>query len=368
MKTIDTGLIYRNPKPHVYSRHAYFPSLVNLGGGELLCSFIIGQAFESADCRIFLARSRDHGATWTLQGRMLPETAVDPFSESCRIMRARDGSLVANVWRFDRRRTDVGLANPETLGFVETDISLYRSPDRGRTWHGPEPVAPPLLGPAFELCSPITELHDGAWLMPTSTWKAWNGDNPTGMKAVAFISHNRGKTWPQYTDVMDGARQGIIYWEHKIIPLQSSRLLAVAWAYHEAACSDSPNAYALSTDGGKNFGPPQETDLNGQTAAIHRLNHNRILCVYRRIDQPGLWAAQVLINDAVWKTERQTALWGTPSLLTGECDQNRVRQFNVLRFGAPCIVDLDDGQILIAFWCVEDCVSNIRWFRLRTDT
>ncbi|NLB94869.1 MAG: hypothetical protein GX785_04095, partial [Armatimonadetes bacterium] len=65
MELKETGIVYRNPKPHVWSRQAYFPSVVNLGGGELLCSMVIGQAFESPDCRVYLARSRDEGRTWS---------------------------------------------------------------------------------------------------------------------------------------------------------------------------------------------------------------------------------------------------------------------------------------------------------------
>ncbi|MFH1740192.1 MAG: hypothetical protein ABIH23_14380, partial [bacterium] len=61
----------------------------------------------------------------------------------------------------------------------------------------------------------------------------------------------------------------------------------------------------------------------------------------------------------------QTPLWNAVSLLTSECDTNRVKQFNVLRFGAPCLIETDPAHVLVAFWCVENCVSNIRWLRLK---
>ena len=365
MELINTGLIYRNPKPHVRSRHAYFPSVVNLGEDELLCSFLMGEAFESADGRLFLARSQDGGATWRLEGRMLPERSSGPYSETCRIARLADGSLAANVFIFDRHRTDEGMANPATLGFVETELALFRSTDSGRTWLGPEPVNPPIVGPAFEACSPIVELHDGRWLFPTSTWKAWDGSNPTGMKAVALVSEDAGRTWPEYVDVLDGVDEGIIYFESKVVELRPGFLVSVGWAFREAACADLPNAYSISTDGGRSFGPARTTGLNGQTAAIHRLDDNRLLCVYRRVDEPGLWAADVSIGDGTWRTEHQIALWDAAGLLIGECARNRVKEFNVLRFGAPCLVDLDAAHVLVAFWCVEDSVSNIRWLKLR---
>lgn len=364
MQVAGTGLIYRNPKPHVHSRHAYFPSPVNLGGGELLCSMVLGEAFESADCRLYLARSNDNGESWTLQGRMLPEAPEGRYSEACRIMRASDGTLAANVFRYDRHREEEGLANPDTLGFVETELSVWRSMDGGITWAGPDVIEPPLVGPEFELCSPMVELADGRWLLPTSTWRAWDGADPAGMKAVAFISHDRGATWPEYVDVLDGVSERVIYWESKVIELSPGRLVSVGWSYDEAAQADRTNACSVSTDGAHSFSPPMDTGLQGQTATIHRLDDDRLLCVYRRTDTPGLWAAEVSLADGTWRTLRQEPLWAAGSLLTGETDENRIRQFNVLRFGAPSIVDLDDGGVLIAFWAVEDCVASVRWVRL----
>ncbi len=366
MELKNTGIVYRNPKPHVWSRHAYFPSVVNLGGGELLCSFLMSEAFESADGRIFLARSLDHGATWQLQGRMRPEEA-GAYSEMCRLMRSRDGTLVANVFRWDRHREGEGLANPQTLGFVETTPMLARSRDGGRTWSDAETFHPPIVGPEFELCSPIVELSDGRWLLPTATWKAWDGHNPTGMKAVAFVSRDAGRTWPEYVNVLDGVERGIIHFESKVAEMRPGLLVSIGWAYHEADARDHPNVYSISSDGGRSFGPIRQTDLSGQTATILSLGGDRLLCVYRRTDQPGLWAADVSLKNGRWRTLRQTSLWGADSLLTAGCDNNRVRQFNVLRFGAPCMVRLDSGDIFIAFWCVEDCVSVIRWFTVRME-
>ena len=256
------------------------------------------------------------------------------------------------------------VCDPETLGFVETQISIYRSSDKGRTWTGLEPIEPPLVGPEFELCSPVTELQDGTWLLPTSTWKAWDGSNPTGMKAVAFVSRDSGKIWPEFVDVMDGTANGVIYWEHKIVELGPGCLLAVAWAYDEPNGRDLPNAYSISEDGGKSFCAPRDTGLHGQTPAIIPLDKGKLLCVYRRVDITGLWAAEVSIENGYWKTERQFALWGAPSILTGPRSENMVEQFNVLRFGAPSLARLDNGEVFVTFWCVEDCVSNIRWIRL----
>ena len=366
IESIATGLIYRNPKPYLRSLHAYFPSVVLLPNGDLLATMVLGSAFESVDCHVYVARSTDSGDTWALEGPMYEGALDRATSETYRITCMDDGEIVAFGVRCDRSDPEEGLTNPETLGFVPTELTLFRSTDDGHTWSGPEIVVPPLVGPEFEICCPIVPLRDGRWLAPTSTWRAWDGTCPNGMKAIALCSYDRGQTWPEYVDVMDGHTEHIIHWEQKIIVLEDDRLLSVAWAFNEAKGEDLPNRYALSEDGGRSFGPPRSTGLSGQTLTPVHLGGNRVLCVYRRTDRPGLWATVARVEGDRWINEAEAPIWGAPVSTVGNKDADTmVEAFHVLRFGAPCALILPDGEIFVAFWCVEDCVSNIRWFRLR---
>ena len=51
IEIVDTGLVYRNPKPSLCSRHAYFPTVVELLDGELLVGMDIG-SIRSNRCEI----------------------------------------------------------------------------------------------------------------------------------------------------------------------------------------------------------------------------------------------------------------------------------------------------------------------------
>jgi hypothetical protein len=31
----------------------------------------------------------------------------------------------------------------------------------------------------------------------------------------------------------------------------------------------------------------------------------------------------------------------------------------------PTLIRLPGDDVMVAFWCVEHCVSNIRWYRIR---
>lgn len=368
IKCIGTGLIYRNPKPHVRSVHAYFPSVALLANGELLCTLVLGEAFESADCHTYVAHSADNGESWHLLGPIYPGTTDRLTSDASRITALPDGEVVAFMVRADRTdHPDEGLTNPENLGFVPTDLLLLRSTDRGHTWTEPGPITPPLIGPGFELCSPITVLQDGRWILPTSTWHGWDGSCPNGFMMLALVSHDGGKTWPEYQQVMRDPEQRIMFWESKIVELADGRLLAGAWAYDRVAARDQPNQYAISHDGGQTWSAPRSTGLQGQTLTPFVLPDGRILCVYRRMDRPGLWANLSHLEGDNWVNDSSQALWGAgTSGLTG-ASENMVENFQVLRFGAPCITALPDGTLFVAFWGYEDCVSNVRWFKLRID-
>jgi BNR repeat-like domain len=360
-----TGLIYQNPKPHVRSVHAYFPSVAALGGGEMAATIVLGEAFESADCHTNVCRSTDNGETWALEGAIYPGTLDRLTSDSARLTALPDGSLVAFVVRSDRTDyPDEGLANADTLGFVPTELLLVRSQDGGRTWGEPTPFVAPLEGPSFELCCPITVLRDGRWVLPTSTWPDWDGRCPNGIKMIALVSHDAGKTWPAYWDVMQEPEGRVFFWESKIVELNDGRLLAVAWTYDDAVKKDRPNHFSVSSDGGQTWSAPASTGLIGQTLTPLVLPDGRVLCVYRRMDKTGLWANLSHFEGDTWVNDGDAPLWGAGADDLTATSDDMVHNFNVLRFGAPCMTRLEDGAVFVAFWCYEDCASVIRWIKL----
>jgi len=365
IEVVDSGLLCRNPRPHVRSVHAYFPSVVAMTNGEMLATVVLGEAFEATNLRTHVCRSVDRGETWRLEGPICAGAPNRLTSDSARLTALPDGQLVAFLVRHDRsEHPHEGLTDPATLGFVPTELTLMRSTDFGRTWSAPAPIRPPLEGPCFELCSPITVLRDGRWVLPTSTWPDWGGRCPNGVRMVALVSSDRGATWTQWWDVMNAPGRRVFFWESKIVELADGRLLAVAWVYDHAASKDRPNHYALSEDGGRTWSLPMSTGLHGQTMTPLASADGRLLCVYRRMDTPGLWAQLAHLEGNRWVNGAAAPLWGAQTdgltATTGDMAHN----FNVLRFGAPCLTPVPGGGILLAFWCYEECVSVIRWFKL----
>ena len=360
-----SGVIYRNPKPHVFSRHAYFPWVVSLDNGDLLASFVLAEAFEAIDSNTYTSRSSDMGLTWSEPISILNKSRNELRSNCSRLTALENGNIVTLMVRANREdHPEEGLANPENMGFVPTELLLIRSVDNGNSWTKPEVIIPPLIGPAFEACSPIVVLKDGRWLWPTSTWRGWDGYCPNGMKMVALVSYDKGKTWPEYLDVMDGTSENIIYWEGKIIELANGALLSVSWVFDEIKGADLQNHSTISYDKGNTWTLPAATGIYGQTIAITELADGSLCTVYRRMDNPGLWVNILRLENDIFIIEKEYCLWGGSRIDVNAKKNNMVHEFNELKFGAPCVTLLADNSVFIAFWCYENMVSNIKWFRL----
>lgn len=367
IRILDTGYIYRNPKPHLVSRHAYFPSLCALPDGSIVAGFDLGSAFEAIDVRSFTARSTDGGATWSAPVQVFePDTSQHAVSTSCRLAHVGGGRVVGLAALMDRSRRDEGLANPETEGFVRTEFALVSSTDGGRSFSAPAPVAPPVDWAAFEICSPVFPTRQpNRWLIPTAPWPDWSGHNPFGPKAVAFLSDDGGQSWSRCVDVMNRRAERIAFYEQKLATISDRRILALCWTMDLTTQRNLPNYFALSTDDGESFGPPTPTPLAGETCTPLALPDNHLLCVYRRVDdRKGLWAHLARIEGNAWRPLLDVPLWGVNVAARDTHQQSLLAQMSTLRFGCPTLVCPSAGEALVVFWGVEDGVSSIRWLRL----
>lgn len=364
IELVDTGIVYRNPKPFLCAKHTWHPSLALLANGELLCGFDIGQAVEALDYRTYLARSADGGKTWSEPQRLFEDSVQRPSTHSVRIGSLNDGTLIGIGGRYYRDDPEEGLTNRENIGFVPMDLITISSRDGGKSWTALKTISSPVVGPAFEVCHKVIELDDGRLLAPTATWKGWNGEAPNGMQAIALVSHDRGETWPEWMPIINQSPQGVVSWEQGLTQLHDGRLVCIVWCFDEKAGKSLPNRFAISRDG-KTFSAPRENGMQGETAKIMTLADGNVMCLYRRLDQPGLWASLVRIDGDDWRQLAEVCAWqGPKSGLLGEWKSSS-DELSALKFGFPSLVQLANGDVFAVFWCRENDVNNIRWVRLR---
>jgi hypothetical protein len=208
------------------------------------------------------------------------------------------------------------------------------------------------------------ELADGRWLAPLASWMGWHGDAAGGMKAAAFVSHDRGATWPEAIVEFDRWAEDVIHWEQSLLELPDGRLLAVAWSLDWKTGVVEPTPWAVAPDA-RSFTVRGETGFLGQTTKLALLPDGRIFAAYRRQDQPGLWATTARIDGDRW-TNLETAplcQGAASSGMTGAMGTGS--ELIALQFGYPSMAVEPDGGVLLAFWCLEDCITNIRWLRIR---
>ena len=108
----------------------------------------------------------------------------------------------------------------------------------------------------------------------------------------------------------------------------------------------------------------RETGLQGETAKVLFLREGRVLCVYRRVDQPGLWAQLAELEGDTWRNLDTVPVWqGGGNAMRGRGHASD--ELSSLRCGYPSLVEVSPGEVLVVFWCREDCLHVIRWSRLR---
>lgn len=353
---IPASVIFRNPRPHVRSIHAYFPSVVAFDENHLGASVVLGEAFEAPNLHVVYFESRDGGASWSRRSAITRPEADSSSSTVGRISLLADGTLIAMVTRHERQPFDSGLTGESSIGMVPMRIEQYRSADQGASWSGPEAVVPPVPDTAFEMCTGLTALADQSLLWPTSTWPLSGGTIAAKeFRTGAFRSSDGGKTWPEWIGTFPNDE--FIYWEAKIIVLPDQRLLSVAWVHDLAAGSDRENHFVIGSPDARKWSTPQSMGICGQTLSSLALPEGRILSVYRRMDEPGLWATISRLCGTTWTNEADHLLWRGNNQDLGR--EGIREQFAALKFGAPCVTRISEEKVLVVFWCVVDGVSQI---------
>ena len=361
-----TGLVFRGAEDVNHLRNAVFPSIAQLADGTLVSTMTVGREKNSADVRCYATMSVDGGGTWSAPAKIFePAAGRHPVSAGIRMSQARDGSLIGYVNLLDRSDPDAPTTNRRTGGTVPREHAIIRSSD-GRSWSDLGMFEFPLDWKCFGEPSPVIAVDESRWLLPSLTRLDWEGRCPLGLKSFALISDDQGKTWPRSVDVFDMWSAKVITWEQKHVQLSDGRLMAVTWAFDSANKTDRPNHYTFSSDRGDSFAtPPYESPLSGQTCTPLALEDNHILCVYRRLDEPGLWAHLARIEGTNWIPLSHECLWGRDRAALPEVADSSIQNQHNLQFGYPQLVQLLDGHIFAVFWAVEDGLSVIRWCRLQ---
>jgi sialidase-1 len=364
---IEGHVIYENPRPHVHSRHGYFPGITRLPSGELLCLFVLAEAFEAPNATTHITRSTDNGRTWTMQGPLYDKRSL-PFetSDSLKATLLRDGTLIAMGYRFHRHDLEKPIGIEETGGILPGDDVVSESSDEGRTWSEPR-IIPRSYPELLEISGPCIELPSGDLVAISAPYRMPDGSNPSGQVGILLRSSDRGRTWDDRTCFFRSAAGNLTPLESRLCRMDDGRLVAMVWAYDYATDHHHTNHVVVSEDDGHTWSAPIDTGHMGQASSLTALEGDLLLTIHshRAGENTGLYVRVVDFAGNRWNMCEEAAIWGPRARAQASADQSMVEMFTSLRFGQPSLTRIAAGEFLAAHWSIEEGQGKIRAHRLR---
>ncbi|MCL4850462.1 MAG: glycoside hydrolase [Bryobacteraceae bacterium] len=347
LRIVETGIINADD--------AAYPSLIRLDDGEILAAFTVGGGPQALGGTA-LARSCDGGRNWQTESMILSPSDSPPTTNSLRLSRTPQGTLIAYGFRKFSQNGDRSFGHR-----LRRDPVYTLSRDGGRVW-GPVQTIPTSAGDAWEVSNPMVVLSGNRWLAPAAS--LFHPDR-LGETALVFCSDDGGVSWPDSTIVFHDPEGVRGFFEQKIIETEPGRLLATAWTVRMGDYRDLDNHFSVSTDAGRTWSPARPTGIQGQTLTPIWLGGDRIAALYNcRYGRQGVRMCLVRYTAELWTVEWEEMLWDARASRSVKLSTSGLEELSTFAFGLPCAIRLDARHLLAAHWCVEDGVCLIRWTRL----
>ncbi len=348
---LDTGWIDR--------RDSAFPQAVQLPDGDILCSFSVGGG-PNATGGTDWARSTDGGATWRLEGTILPPTSDPPTTNFLKLSRSADGKTI-----FAYGSRDYPQSGDDKFGTRRNEPVICRSTDGGRTWTTPQVVPMPTNCP-LEISHGTLPLASGRLLAPAATLPA---QDRLGEQLLVAISDDAGQTWPRHAVVFEDPHGDLGYFEQKLAETAPDQVMAVCWTVTLGDVADRADSFALSSDGGATWEPAYSTGIQGQTMTPIPLGNDRLLVLYnRRYGDQGIMMILVTFTDQDWTIHAEDLLYDAQARRKRpQGRQSGTDELETFQFGFPTAIRLHDGTHLVTHWCYEAGTCGVRWTKLRVN-
>ncbi len=364
LEIIDQGIISCQP-----GRGAYCPSIKQLRDGSLIASQDVGSTLGSTDHSIEVLHSSDSGRTWENSGPIPGGTADDEwFYRIPDIEELPDGRLVMRATRFEVADSELFDGDDEAVLLGEA--LLYWSEDDGRSWSAPQ-IVPVDLPPEKYTWNGaggrLLQISQSRWMYAMETFKPRGSKDPLDQKAIAVFSNNQGKTWGELTVVADDPEGRLFWWDQMHTLLPDGRIYGMIWTHVRSTPDDLPVHWVMSSDEGRTWSQPEPTNIRAQVCSPIVLSDGRVAAIYNYRNEPqGIrialgkdWSTFDLENEVVVfdaQAEATTGKAKTDSFLD---------EHLAIGFGKPSGILLDDGTLMIYFWCTSDGITHTRWARLQ---
>lgn len=373
IRILDQGILYGSENPQKGDLSGHMPYFCQLRDGTILAANTIGKCFDAPDATTYILRSDDDGKTYQVS-----ETSPFDFSEAEKFFGApalgtmkiaTDGGehVIAIGYGFVRNHgEDVGPANVETGGLLDCPVFFAESFDGGKSF-GPCKLINSHWGYHTEASAPLSVLSNGDYVTPIAAMPNWEGSYTAPMHGRLLRSQDQGKTWSDDAVTMDFGPD-VTVWEQRLAITDSGKIVDVAWVENLKTGELHNNHAAISEDNGKSFGPAMNTGVKGQATGICSLGGEYVLTLHsmrKHVDRFGVQACVVDVSDGKWDVKHTQYLWEPRFAMTKTSGNLGV--FDMLRFGQPSAIRLQDGTVLYTQWLMENDVCRTIWIRLRVE-
>lgn len=366
MKIVRQGVIYKG-KPNTDYAKTCFPWLVQLSSGDLIASFQAASIKNGIDSKAVICRSVDSGRTWSK-----PMNPFDPKVNGSKgvihlayITELLPGKLIASVlWCDHFENSELDFFNPQTGGLLPTELCLAFSDDFGKIWSKLQRVDKgDFEGTPTPVMGPIHNLSNGYLICPFETSKSYYDPSKWLHKAAYFISHDNGKTWPEYKVIASDSQSRILYWDHRIANLGGGKLVDFFWAYDNLNNKELNAHMSLTVDNGPNWTQPVQTSIIGQPWPV-AIDENSFAVV--AINRNYSHTIKVYLSDNLGKSfdaaEPLTVYSRNSKNIedSTELNEQLVAQTQ-WAYGLPSGIKLMNGNLMMTWYAGNEAATSIQW-------
>ena len=375
MHVTAAGLIHDARQALRHQRSTAFTDIALTSDGTVLVTFRAGSEHDSLDGHILLYEGNGLDGAWNLAydgyGKGAWEDGTPGEIKTLSIIETGPGVLTATGLWVDRSDPTLPFVNQRNQGILPMRIFHTTSIDGGRTWSPRRRMdVHPHLG-----ASPVTEaiipLPNGVLAQPYETWKNFNDDGPPDQGAYLRLSHDGGRTWPEFATMAKHPAGKRYYWDVRLAKHpDTGRYVGTYWTHDPTLSTDIDIHISWGSPDGMSWTEPVGTGVSGQHCMPIPLGGDRVLFVYpdrRKIN--GIGASLSDDFGETWDAAPQLAVYrsdeGAESGAHGKRTQRELwDDMMAWRFGHPRGAVLPNGDVLVVFYAGDGEFFDIRWARI----
>jgi hypothetical protein len=219
----------------------------------------------------------------------------------------------------------------------------------------------------------VLRLANGNLIQPYETHKEWHDPSPLDPRDYLRLSHDGGRSWPDWIEVASHPRRARYYWDQRLaVHPGNGRLVAMFWTHDPVAREDRDVHIAWGSADARQWTTPAPTGLPGQHCQPVIVDERTVVAVYADRVRPAIVASVSHDFGRSWDRDRDLVLHDSGAGTEPGVGENLdlAGQWNTMvryRFGHPRAILLPSGEVFAVWYGGDDEAKQALWARLALD-